>query len=99
MGQSESLSLALPLLLWEITSLLYSITGQSQVGRDLRGHLAPPPAQRASTYPCVRPQMLWVQHLPKELACIKLYMKHLKWGQTQHLVAFPTKKSGKMVSF
>lgn len=43
---------------------------------------------------CVRPQMLWVQHLPKDLACIKLYIKHLKWGQTQHLgcSAFPTKK-------
>ena len=50
---------------------------------------------------CVRPRMLWVEHLPKEPACIKLYIKHLKWGQTQHLEcsAFPTKKSGKMVSF
>lgn len=45
--------------------------------------------------------MLWVQHLPKELAHIKLYIKHLKWGQTKHLgsSASSTKNPEKLSAF
>lgn len=66
----------------EITSL-YRFARQSQVGRGVRGHPVPPPAQHTSTYTCTLG--LWVQCLPKELARRNLYITHLKWGQIQHL--------------